>query len=356
MTEPADKSGAKVQDLSARRMQKMAEENRQLREYVADVMLRLRENEHLFSKLFELESQVLAATDPEDLCFTLLRSLRSSFSLDMVRFWFDQSSFIGNCHMEGLSERDLIWLEKGEIEGMGLKNNRVCLMRLTQDKNFDWMSKQDESLASMALLLLGDSQRPFGVLGIGSVDAERFAPEHDTDFLQHLAQVIGLSLENSVSSERLARLSITDALTGSHNRRFLQPHSHQPLSQWFGKDTCVAALYFDLDGFKGINDRLGHTVGDDLLVQVCDCTRQFIRNQDPLIRMGGDEFVVLLPGCSRDKAGEIAKRIVQASAEIHAQDEKIAISMGIAFVASGQDMAVQDLIESADKAMYVAKA
>ncbi|MDX8396227.1 MAG: GGDEF domain-containing protein, partial [Mariprofundaceae bacterium] len=133
-------------------------------------------------------------------------------------------------------------------------------------------------------------------------------------------------------------------------------HSHQPLSQWFGKDTCVAALYFDLDGFKGINDRLGHTVGDDLLVQVCDCTRQFIRNQDPLIRMGGDEFVVLLPGCSRDKAGEIAKRIVQASAEIHAQDEKIAISMGIAFVASGQDMAVKDLIESADKAMYVAKA
>ncbi len=345
-----------VRNFSDRRMQKLADENHELKQYVADVMKRLRENERLFSRLFELESRVLSATDPEDLCFTLLRGLRTGFSLDMVRFWFDRSSFIGNCQLDGLSERDLVWIEKGEIANMGLLGRHVCLMRLSREKGFVWLEKQDEHLASMALLLLGHPERPFGVLGMGSVEADRFSPEQSVDFLQHLAQVIGLSLENAIARERLARISITDSLTGSHNRRFLQPHSHQPLSQWFGRDTQVACLYFDIDSFKAINDRLGHAAGDDLLASVASTAQQFVRAKDPLIRMGGDEFVLLLPGCSEAKACEIAGRIVQGCGEIVVQDEKVAISMGVAYSAAERDMAVRQLIEYADQAMYVAKA
>lgn len=72
--------------------------------------------------------------------------------------------------------------------------------------------------------------------------------------------------------------------------------------------------------------------------------------------MGGDEFVLLLPGCSEAKACEIAERIVQACGEIAVQDEKMAISMGIAYSSADRDMAVKQLIEYADQAMYVAKA
>ena len=67
------KAEVKVEDLSSRRFQQLADENRELRQYVAEVMKRLRANERLFSHLFDLESQVLKSTDPEDLCFTLLR-------------------------------------------------------------------------------------------------------------------------------------------------------------------------------------------------------------------------------------------------------------------------------------------
>lgn len=345
-----------VKNLSDRRMQQLADENHELKQYVADVMKRLRENERLFSRMFELESKVLSATDPEDLCFTLLRGLRSGFTLDMVRFWFDRSSFMGNCQLDGLSERDLVWIEKGEIANMGLLGRHVCLIRLDKEKGFVWLEKQDEHLASMALLVLGNPEKPFGVLGMGSVEADRFSPDQSVDFLQHLAQVIGLSLENAIARERLARISITDSLTGSHNRRFLQPHSHQPLSQWFGSDTQVACLYFDVDGFKAINDRLGHTAGDDLLTEIASTAQQFAREKDPLIRMGGDEFVLLLPGCSEAKACEIAGRIVKACGDITVQDEKMAISMGVSYSAIEQDMAVKQLIENADQAMYVAKA
>lgn len=354
--ENSAKEKGEVKNLTDRRMQQLADENHELKQYVADVMKRLRENERLFSRMFELESKVLSSTDPEDLCFTLLRGLRSGFTLDMVRFWFDRSSFMGNCQLDGLSERDLVWIEKGEIANMGLLGRHVCLMRLDKEKDFVWLEKQDEHLASMALLVLGNPEKPFGVLGMGSVEADRFSPDQSVDFLQHLAQVVGLSLENAIARERLARISITDSLTGSHNRRFLQPHSHQPLSQWFGSDTQVACLYFDVDGFKAINDRLGHTAGDDLLTGIVSTAQQFARAKDPLIRMGGDEFVLLLPGCSEAKACEIAERIVQACGEIAVQDEKMAISMGIAYSSADRDMAVKQLIEYADQAMYVAKA
>jgi len=345
-----------VKDISARRLQQLADENRELRHYVAEVMKRLRDNERLFQRLFELESQVLKATDPEDLCFTLLRGLRARFDLDFVRFWFDRSSFMGGRQLDALSERDLVWLEKGEIERMGLIHNHVCLLRLSAENGFDWLTAQDKHLGSLALLTLGDLQRPFGVLGLGSIDRDRFAPDQSTDFLQHLAQVIGLTLENSVTKERLARLAMTDAKTGSHNRRFLQPHSHQPLSQWFGKETPVACLYVDVDDFQVINEQIGQAAGDDALGEVCKTMRGFVRSQDPLIRMGGDEFVLLLPGCALDKALEIAHRIVDACAKLEMQGHSLGISMGVSFSSEKEDMAVKQLIATADEAMYVAKA
>ncbi|MDX8391981.1 MAG: DUF484 family protein [Mariprofundaceae bacterium] len=356
MSDQEAKPSASITDHAARRTQQLADENRKLRDYVAEVMERLHENERLFGRLFELESNVLASSDPEDLCFALLRGLRSNFELDMVRFWFDRASFIGGRKMDGISERDLVWLEKGEIERMGLNQQHVWLMGLSDKKGFDWLQERDHHLASMALLVLGDLQRPFGVLGLGSVDGERFQSGKSADFLQHLAQVVGLSLENAVSRERLARLAITDSLTGSHNRRFLQPHSHQALSKWFGEGVDVCCLYIDADDFKSINDRFGHEAGDDVLSKIAATIAATARGQDPLIRMGGDEFALLLPGCPSDKAKLIADKVVKACAAIESHDQQVSVSAGLALSTAGQDKRVKDIISEADQAMYVAKA
>jgi diguanylate cyclase (GGDEF)-like protein len=345
-----------VKDHAARRIPQLAEENRQLRQYVAEVMERLRENERLFARLFDLESKVLASSDPEDLCFSLLRGLRSNFDLDMVRFWFSRSSFMGGRQMDGVSERDLVWLEEGEIERMGLHQKPVWLMQLTGEKGFDWLEGRDHHLASIALLVLGDLQHPFGVLGLGSVDGERFQPGKSADFLQHLAQVIGMSLENAVSRERLARLAITDSLTGSHNRRFLQPHSHQPLSKWFGEGVGVCCLYVDIDDFKSLNDRFGNEAGDEVLNRLATTIAGVGRSQDPLIRLGGDEFALLLPGCPLDQAQNIAAKLVESCHAIETNGQCISVSVGLASASAAEDRRVKDLISDADQAMYVAKA
>jgi len=211
--------------------------------------------------------------------------------------------------------------------------------------------------------------------------------------LQHLSQVIGLTLEHAVAREHLARLSVTDPLTGSHNRRFLQPHSHQPLSQWFGRNTQVVCLYADVDNFKSLNDELGHDVGDEVLGIVSRILRHDIRANDPLIRMGGDEFVLLMAGCSERKAYAIAQSAVEAIANhsiksrdsdlreagasdaeanalesngVESKDSEskdtideirsVTISIGVACSSPDKDIAVKALIAQADQAMYVAKA
>jgi len=343
-------------DFTARRAQKLLDENRYLKQYVADMMKRLQENDVLFSKLFELESLVLAATDAEDLCFTLLRSLRSSFDLDMVRLWFDRSSFMGQCQLSGLSEQDLIWVEKGEIEKIGLASKHVWLLRLDNERNFPWLEERDSHLSSLALLVLGDLSRPFGVLALGSLDGGRFAPDQSGDFLKHLTQIIGLTLENAIVRERLARLSVTDSLTGAHNRRFFQPHSHQPLSQWFGRDTQVVCIYFDIDDFKTVADRLSTIESDELLASISQAVNQCVREQDVMIRMGDHTFTLFLQGCSMEKGKEISSRMVKACASIEVGDERIGISAGLAFSPADVDKVVKVLVSEADQAMYVAKA
>ncbi len=351
----SETKGDNTLDFNERRMQALAKENAQLRDYVSTIMTRLRDNDQLFSRLFELEANVLAAGDPEDMCFTLLRELRSQFSLDMVRLWFDRDSIIGTTKMHALSEYDLVWLEADEIKNMGLASRDVWLLQMDKG-SFPWLQERDNNLGSLALLRLGPQERPFGIIGLGSIDKTRFRADQSTDFLQHLAQVIGLSLEHAVSHERLARLAITDALTGSHNRRFLQPYSHQPLSSWFGKNVPVAALFFDMDDFKAINDRLGHAAGDDALTELCNIIRQHVRAQDPLIRMGGDEFTLLLPSCKKSKAISIADKVLKDVRAMVCSDEQMSVSIGIACSPADQNLTLTTLIEQADKAMYIAKA
>jgi diguanylate cyclase (GGDEF)-like protein len=257
--------------------------------------------------------------------------------------------------MTALSDNDLIWVEKGEISAMGFHRRDVWLLQLEKD-GFPWLQERDENIQSFALLRLGSKEKPFGVIGLGSDDQDRFHPSQSTDFLAHLAQVLSLSLEHAISHQRLARLAITDALTGTQNRRFLQPYSHQPLSSWFGKGVPVASLFFDMDDFKGINDRLGHAAGDEALQAVADIIRKHVRAQDPLIRMGGDEFVLLLPSCQEEKAMVIAQNVHQDMQNFVCKDEPVSMSIGLAYSDKDEDLTLTQLIKKADKAMYVAKA
>jgi diguanylate cyclase (GGDEF)-like protein/PAS domain S-box-containing protein len=153
-------------------------------------------------------------------------------------------------------------------------------------------------------------------------------------------------------------LAYHDPLTGLPNRLLLTERLEHALSVLARLNTQVALLFFDLDGFKDINDTLGHTVGDSLLQAVAGRMQSVLRDGDTVARFGGDEFVILTESCeSRAGIERVAEKIIEEVSQpvqVDGQEIVVQTSVGIAIgPADGTDS--QTLIQSADKAMYRAK-
>jgi len=152
-------------------------------------------------------------------------------------------------------------------------------------------------------------------------------------------------------------LALTDPLTGLPNRRLLVDRVSMALVRAQRDHSAVAVLYLDLDGFKEINDRLGHGAGDALLKMVAGRLSAVVREEDTVARLGGDEFVIVLRLSSDADAGPVASKIIEAVAQpydIEGQAVSITISAGVAlYPVHGEN--AETLMKSADLALYDAK-
>jgi diguanylate cyclase (GGDEF)-like protein len=158
--------------------------------------------------------------------------------------------------------------------------------------------------------------------------------------------------------ELLAHQAYHDGLTGLANRSLLNTRLHQAISRARRQSRGVALLYLDLDGFKPVNDREGHEVGDELLVAVGQRLSSIVRAEDTVARIGGDEFAILMedvddPVSARQAAervvGEVAQPVVVRGREV-----TVGVSVGIAFSPRGEDDG-ESMLRDADLAMYRAK-
>jgi diguanylate cyclase (GGDEF)-like protein/PAS domain S-box-containing protein len=160
---------------------------------------------------------------------------------------------------------------------------------------------------------------------------------------------------------RLEQLAFEDPLTGLANRRRLQERMEVALWDARGADSSVALLFVDLNNFKEVNDRLGHVVGDELLVAVGHRLKSRLRRSDMLVRLGGDEFLIALPGLDPDTAAAeaeaVARQLKAAVSQplmLTGRAETISASIGIScFPADGDDFS--SLLHCADLRMYATK-
>jgi diguanylate cyclase (GGDEF)-like protein len=159
-------------------------------------------------------------------------------------------------------------------------------------------------------------------------------------------------LQHALRHER--ELARTDWLTALPNTRsFLESAGHE-IARSRRSGTPLTLAYLDLDGFKAVNDTLGHAAGDDLLRQVAHALRSGLRDVDLVARMGGDEFAVLLPDTDADAASHVLERLHRAMTDLADADAwPVRFSMG-AVTSTGAD-SVDALIRQADVAMYEAK-
>lgn len=153
---------------------------------------------------------------------------------------------------------------------------------------------------------------------------------------------------------QLAYQATHDALTGLPNRQQLVEELDRLMVE---SEDLVSVLFVDLDGFKAVNDRLGHGAGDELLVRVGDRLRGVLRTSDFVARLGGDEFVVVLRGLGLLEAERMAERIVAAlELPFIVSNDEAQISASIGVSSASDDRSTERLIKEADIAMYRAKA
>src|SRR5471032_206255 len=221
-------------------------------------------------------------------------------------------------------------------------------------------------LQSVALVPLLRNKRIIGSLNLGSIDPTRFTPSLGTDFIEHMASIIAICLENVISNEMLKYIGLTDSLTGVYNRRYIDRRLLEEIARARRQDYPISFMYLDIDHFKRVNDTVGHQGGDEVLREVAQRIKAELRLSDALARFGGEEFVVLLIDADLDSAAFVAERIRAsvAGALIGVSQEtqvSITVSIGVACLAGDghegdAEPIARALIAHADEALYQAKA
>jgi diguanylate cyclase (GGDEF)-like protein len=163
--------------------------------------------------------------------------------------------------------------------------------------------------------------------------------------------------ERKQAEERIDRLAHFDQLTGLPNRNLLNDHFKYAISLAQRSGEPLAVMFIDLDHFKDINDTLGHSIGDQILMEVARRLKAVLREEDSLSRQGGDEYVVILPRSDADSAALVASKLIEAvTRPCHIEQHELIVtpSIGIAiYPHDGTD--IETLSKNADSAMYRAK-
>ncbi len=172
-----------------------------------------------------------------------------------------------------------------------------------------------------------------------------------------LQMVLGLMVVMRLA-QRLSHLSRHDPLTGLPNRRVMQDAITAARLRHLRRRTPYALLAVDVDHFKRVNDRHGHAVGDQALVQVARALRESLRSDDLVARMGGEEFCVLLGDCGREEALAHAERLraAVAGAALRLPDgETVALTVSVGVALAADEVDPRAMLEQADHALYAAK-
>ncbi len=155
-------------------------------------------------------------------------------------------------------------------------------------------------------------------------------------------------------------MAVTDPLTGLHNRRYMETHLDQLVEHSVNRGKPLSILSLDVDFFKAVNDTYGHEVGDKVLQEIAQRMRECVRNVDMACRVGGEEFIIILPSTDKAIAGRIAERIRKAvsgtslDVGLASGTIKVSVSVGVATLEAPHDK-VEDILRRADQALYKAK-
>ena len=197
------------------------------------------------------------------------------------------------------------------------------------------------------------------------VEPLKYCGIHEIDSLNDnfnkLAKELEKRTEKLIESEEKRKenekLANTDQLTKVYNRRFLEDFSNKYMKIVKREHTNLSLLIIDIDDFKNVNDTYGHEIGDAVIKLLVKRLKNTIRENDLIVRYGGDEFVVLLPNTDNENAKKVGNKLLDVNHSLNkfeSDEFKISISIGVASY-NDTDLHINEIINRADKALYQAK-
>ncbi len=350
----------------------LARENRQLREQLKQLIANAHENQQILQRHQSLDLQLIAADNFLALVDTLFKSFPATTGLDTITLvlldpQYDIRRILVQLEINLSTMPQLLFVENAaEFGDLANKLSKPVLGRYSEEAFGPMFPEPLTPPASVAVVPLLRHQRLIGALNLGSKDDARFTPNKSTDFMEHMASIVAICVENVINNERLKHIGLTDPLTGVNNRRYIERRLLEEIGRSRRQETPLSCMYMDIDHFKRINDRIGHQAGDEVLRGVAGRIKAELRLSDSLGRFGGEEFVVLLADTERTDALNVAERIRLSVAEqplvlLNGEKLEVTISVGVAALIApleGEtiETAAQHLIARADNALYEAKA
>jgi diguanylate cyclase (GGDEF)-like protein len=213
-------------------------------------------------------------------------------------------------------------------------------------------------VASAATALMQDRGQRLGVVEAASWSERRFDSDEIT-FLESVANLLAAAVARFGAERESRHQALHDPLTGLPNRALFLDRLDHALARSKRQRTGLAVLFADLDGFKHVNDSLGHHAGDEVLVSVSARLAEALRSSDSLARFGGDEFMVLLEDVEGEEAlraavGRVHAAVAAAPFIVEGQAQALDVTIGV--VRADESHAIPgDLVRDADAAMYRAK-
>jgi len=353
-------------------LDQLAQENRQLQRQLRALLANVRQNEEKLKRFQELELRLIACSELYDLLQIVIYEYRATSNLDHVSIVLYDPEYELRRMLEDegvhINEHpDIIFTENiSMIDSFYGFSLTPYLGSYDCSKHNKFFPRQMQNTASVALLPLARNMELIGSLNLASHHSDRFESHTASDFLQRLASIVTVCLNNTCNQERLKKIGLTDTLTGVNNRRFYDQRLLEEVGRAQRDNLVISCLFFDVDFFKNVNDTYGHNEGDMILREVATLIRLNLRTSDVIARYGGEEFSAILNNTDDDKAEEIAERIRLSIADrryklANGESIHITISIGVSTLHAGNyrldvDSLSQQLVKKADACLYQAKA
>ncbi len=312
----------------------------------------LRHSRGQLEQLVELGAELERAIRPDDVLATLVHHscarlgftrsvvlMRSGSVWDGVR---DDGTVEAHFHV---SDRSAPLVEEAWTTGAPM------LVRIVDDDLLDLVLPGARNVVVAPVTVDGDHLGVAVAEWGGGTDAR--IPTLTVRALAQASMHTALALRNARLLGENERLATRDSLTGLANRRLFDESLHREVARSQRLGTPLSLLVLDVDHFKQVNDTYGHQTGDAVLREVADALVANTKNFDVAARYGGDEFVVLLPGCSREDAVRVAERVRNGIARA-VGEAPLTISAGVATLPDNANDA-ERLMAASDAALYDAK-